>query len=345
VERQSIFFSAPAAAELRTEALPPPGPGEALVETLLSAISPGSELLVYRGQAPGDMAVDETIAALAGSFRFPIKFGYAAVGRVIGLGEGAPAGWLGRTVFAFNPHETHFVAPVAALHPLPDDIAPEAAVFLPNMETAVSFVMDGRPIIGERVAVVGQGVVGLLTTALLSDFPLAGLLTLDGYPLRREWSARLGATDVFDPTALDLRGLRRPLRSDLTYELSGNPRALDTAIALTGDYGRVVIGSWYGNKRAELDLGGRFHRAHMQLIGSQVSALAPRWLGRWTKGRRLDVAWEMLRRHRPERLITHRLPLDRAAEAYQLLDRRPEETVQIVFTYQQGEEGPDSRGI
>lgn len=338
MERQSVFFSAPLAAAVRTEDLLPPGPGEALVETRLSAISPGSELLVYRGQAPGELAVDETIAALGGSFRFPIKYGYAAVGQVIGLGEDTPVEWLGRTVFAFNPHETHFVAPVAALHPLPDGLAPEAAVFLPNMETAVSFVMDGRPVIGERVAVVGQGVVGLLTTALLSDFPLTALLTLDAYPLRREWSARLGATEVVDPAELDLTGLgrtpvRRPARSDLTYELSGNPRALDTAIALTGDHGRIVIGSWYGDKRVEVDLGGRFHRAHMRIIGSQVSALAPRWLGRWTKTRRLDVAWAMLRRHQPERLITHRLPLARAAEAYRLLDEQAGEVVQVIFTY------------
>lgn len=336
MERQSVFFSAPFTAAVRTEDLPPPGPDEALVETLLSAISPGSELLVYRGQAPGDMAVDETIDALGGSFRFPIKYGYAAVGRVIEVGKGTPAEWLGRTVFAFNPHETHFVAPVVALHPLPDDIAPEAAVFLPNMETAVSFVMDGRPVIGERVAVVGQGVVGLLTTALLSDFQLAALLTLDAYPLRREWSARLGATEALDPAELDRferTPARQPLRSDLTYELSGNPRALDTAIALTGDHGRIVIGSWYGAKRVEVGLGGRFHRAHMRIIGSQVSELAPRWLGRWTKARRLDVAWEMLRRHRPERLITHRLPLARAAEAYRLLDERAGEAVQAVFIY------------
>lgn len=317
-------------AEIREEPLPPLGHGEALIETILSAISPGTEMLVYRGQAPGGMAVDETIAALGGSFGFPIKFGYATAGRVIDVGAGAPPEWLGRYVFAFNPHETHFVAPIAALQPLPDGIAPETAVFLPNMETAVSFVMDGRPVIGERVSVIGQGVVGLLTTALLSDMPLSALVAVDPLPLRRSWALRVGATAALTP---DEWGSTPEDGADLTYEVSGNPRALDLAIAMTGDYGRIVIGSWYGAKRVEVDLGGRFHRAHIRLIGAQVSSLAPEWRGRWTKERRLGVAWEMLRRRRPERLITHRFPFDRAPEAYRLLAENPAEAIQIVFTY------------
>lgn len=307
---------------------------------MLSAISAGTELLVYRGQAPGDMAVDETIGALGGTFGFPIKFGYAAVGRVEVVGEGVEPEWLGRLVFAFNPHESLFVARPETLQPLPEGISPEQAVFLPNMETAVSFLMDGRPAIGEQVAVVGQGVVGLLTTALLAGLPLASLVTLDAYPARRDWSSRLGVTATYAPdeAAAALRALqgeRAYAGADLTYELSGNPQGLDLAIALTGYNGRVVIGSWYGRKRVALDLGGRFHRAHMRLIGSQVSALAPEWLGRWTKGRRLDVAWEMLRQHHPDRLITHRLPLERAAEAYRLLDADPAGAIQVVFTYPQ----------
>jgi threonine dehydrogenase-like Zn-dependent dehydrogenase len=286
-------------------------------------------MLVYRGQAPTDMAVDASIAALPDAFGFPIKFGYAAVGRVVAVGPGVGREWLDRMVFAFNPHESHFVADLTALLPVPDGLAPEAAVFLPNMETAVSLVMDGRPVIGEQVAVVGQGVVGLLTTALLANLSPATLTTVDRFARRREWSARLGGTAVapegIAPSAW--------AAADLTFELSGDPRGLDLAIALTGDYGRVVIGSWYGRKRADLDLGGRFHRAHMRLIGSQVSSLSPQWLGRWTKERRLGVAWQMLRRHQPERLITHRLPIERATEAYRLLEERPDETIQLVFTY------------
>jgi len=339
LKRRSIWFAAPFAAEVRESPIPAAGPGEALVQTIVSAISPGSELLVYRGQAPAGLAADETIAALGGAFGFPIRYGYAAVGRVVAVGPNAGDEWLDRLVMAFNPHESHFVAPLATLLPLPEDVTPDRAAFLPNMETAVSFVMDGRPVIGEQVAVVGQGVVGLLTTALLADLPLAALVTLDGYALRREWSRRLGAALALGPGALDearqaLQGPRDYAAADLTYELSGNPGALDTAIALTGYDGRIVVGSWYGRKRVDVDLGGAFHRAHMRIIGSQVSHLAPRWLGRWTKSRRLGVAWEMLRRHRPERLITHRVPLEQAPDAYRLLDEAPGEAIQVVFEYE-----------
>ena len=337
MKRQSVIFDAPSSAVVREEELSPPGPGEVMVETIFSAVSPGTEILVYRGQAPREMAVDATIAALGGSFGFPIKFGYAAVGRVIALGAGVDDGWTGRLVFAFNPHESHFVVPIEALHPLPENVEPEAAVFLPNVETAVSFLMDGRPIIGERAVVIGLGVVGLLTTALLGDLPLSDVIAVDPIPLRREWAARLGATAVLTPDeAATWRmppGERDIAAADLTFEVSGNPDALDLAIAMTGDYGRVVIGSWYGDKPVEVDLGGRFHRAHIRLIGTQVSVLAPKWLGRWTKARRLEVAWRMLRRHRPERLITHRLPISRAPEAYRLLDENPAEAIQILFTY------------
>lgn len=331
MKRRALYFTAPAVAELREEVLGPPGQGEALVETVCSAVSPGTEMLVYRGGAPEELPVDATISALEGGFRFPLKFGYSAVGRVGALGPGVDPAWLGRLVFAFNPHETHFIAPVAALQPAAEGVEPEGAVFLPNMETAVSFLMAGRPVIGERVAVIGQGIVGLLTTLLLARLPLASLAAVEPLPRRRAWALEAGASEVFAP---DEAAMSIPALADLTYEVSGHSTGLNLAVALTGDYGRVVIGSWYGRKRVELDLGGRFHRAHMQLIGTQVSMLAPEWRGRWTKERRFGVAWEMIRRHRPERFITHRLPFDRAPEAYALLEQYPDETVQVIFTYQ-----------
>lgn len=338
MKRHSVIFTAPFKAEVVEGTLPPPGEGEVLVQTILSAVSPGTEMLIYRGRAPKNLAVDATIEALGGTFGFPIKFGYAAVGRVIELGIGVDPDWLSKVVFAFNPHESHFNARTDSLLSLPDDLGPEGAVFLPNMETAVSFLMDGHPVIGERVAVVGQGVVGLLTTCLLGTLPLSALVTIDPYPLRREWALRLGATASFHPE--DLKAAQSALGdgrtyegADLLYEVSGNPRALDSAIALTGDYGRVVLGSWYGDKRVDVDLGGRFHRSHIHLIATQVSTLAPGWLGRWTKARRLDVAWNMLRLHRPGRLITHRLPIEDASQAYQILEDDPAEAIQIVFVY------------
>ncbi len=338
---RSLVFTAPHQVDVVESELPPPQAGQVVVETVVSGISAGSEMLVYRGQMPRDLAVDDTIAALGGLFDYPVRYGYAAVGRVRDLGADVEPSWRDRLVFAFQPHASHFVTDVANLRLLPPALAPEAAVFLPNMETAVSLVMDGSPVVGERVAVVGQGVVGLLVTWLLAQLSLATLVTVDGLALRRRWSEQMGATVSLGPEALDgaVRALAGssaeagPDGADLTLELSGNPQALDAAIALTGFGGRIVVGSWYGEKRVDVDLGGRFHRAHMRLISSQVSHLGPRWLARWTKPRRLAVAEGLLARCSPERLVTHRFPLESAAAAYALLDQSPGEAGQIVLTY------------
>lgn len=338
---RALYFTAPYQVAVHEEYLPYPAAGQVLVQTMVSAISPGTELLIYRGQAPTDMPVDETIAALAGDFGFPLKYGYAAAGRVIAVGSPAEQAWQGRLVFAFQPHASHFLSAPAELFPIPATILPEEAVFLPNMETAVNFLMDGQPVIGEHVVVFGQGVVGLLTTALLAQLPLSRLITLDRYACRRERSLALGAHLSLDAGATDVVGRLQACfqeqyadaGADLTYELSGNPGALDQAIAVTGFSGRIVIGSWYGQKRADLNLGGRFHRSRIRLISSQVSTIAPEWAGRWTKRRRLQVAWHMLQQLRPAPLITHRFPLEQANHAYALLDQHPEAALQVLLTY------------
>jgi len=319
----------------------PPGPGEVLVQTLASGISAGTELLIYRGEAPADLPADVSLPALSGTLDFPLKYGYAAVGRVIETGSGVEETYLGRTVFAFQPHQTYFVVPRDQTITLPGALLPEEAVLLPNAETAVNLAHDGRPMTGEQVAIFGQGVVGLLTTALLARMPLASLVALDRFPLRRQASLDLGAHHALDPapdeafprlmealqTASDHSG------ADLSYELSGDPRALDAAIRATGFDGRVVIGSWYGRKQVSLDLGGPFHRSRIRLIASQVSTVAPELRGRWTHSRRLLYALTFLEALRPARLITHRVPFERASEAYRLLAERPQETIQVVLTY------------
>lgn len=337
----ALYFTGPRQVSVREERVPEPSANQVMVKTILSAISPGTELLVYRGQAPTGLAADETIAALSGDLGFPLKYGYSTVGRVEATGREVDASWVGKLVFAFHPHQTRFVTPASELLPVPDGISVEDAVFLPNMETAINFVMDGMPLIGEQVAVFGQGIVGLLTTALLVQAPLARLLTLDRHPRRRQASLELGAHASLDPAAAGaireaksiLQGASAYAGADLTYELSGAPAALDQAIALTGFNGRVVIGSWYGQKRVELDLGGRFHRSRIRLIASQVSTLAPELAGRWTKARRFELAWRMLQKVLPSRFITHCFPFDQAVYAYHLLDESPEEAIQVVLRH------------
>jgi len=339
MNRLSVVFTAPKQVSLIEEPQPEPGPGQLLVQTMLSAISPGTELLIYRGEFPDDLPVDESIPSLAGRLGYPLRYGYSAVGRVTAIGAQVDPQWQGRYAFSFQPHASSFTASPDELFPLPADIEPHDAVFLPNMETAANLCMDGAPLLGEHVVVFGQGIVGLLTTALLGRFPLESLVSLDCYPLRREASLQAGAHASLEagiPQTLEQLRALQPEGADLTFELSGSPEALDQAIAATGYAGRLVLGSWYGKKPVTLDLGGRFHRSRIRLVSSQVSSIAPHLSGRWTKQRRFEVAWEMLRRVGPQRWITHRLPVSEAAQAYRLLDQAPGEAIQVVLEYPHG---------
>jgi len=292
-------------------------------------------LLFYRGQVPADMPLDANIAALAGDVRYPLRYGYACVGNVIEIGAQVDRAWLNRRVFSFQPHATHFLACPSDLFPLPDNLSPQQAVFLPMIETAVNFLLDGAPLLGEQVVVLGQGVVGLLTTALLAHYPMARLVVFDRFALRRDQARGFGATDVFDP--MEDRERAKELLgeggADLTFELSGQPEALNLAIELTGFAGRIIIGSWYGRKSAALNLGGSFHRSRIRLISSQVSTMTPDLLARWNKQRRLDVAWSMLELVPVCDLITQSFPIAQAAQAYALLDQHPEQAVQVICTY------------
>ena len=338
----SVIFKNPYKIELLQNDLPSPRRGEVLIKTQMSAISTGTEMLVYRGQIHPKLPVDETISKLAHEFRYPLKYGYSTIGRVVETGPAVSDDWLNRMVFCFNPHESHYITQPDHLIPIPADIDPEDALFLPNTESAVNFLMDGRPVIGEAITVFGQGVVGLLTTALLAMLPLKCLVTLDKWPIRRQKSLDMGAHFSWDPAVPDLRDELTAIlesragikNSDLIFELSGNPEALNQAIDIAGFNTRIVIGSWYGTRRAAIDLGAGFHRNRIRFISSQVSTLAPEFTGRWSKDRRLTVAWEMIRRIKPADYITHRFEIQRAKEAYELLDEKPGETIQVVLTYE-----------
>lgn len=324
MKRNSLYFTAPQQVELRQEDLVDPADGEAQLQTTHSAISAGTEILLYRGEAPAGMAVDTSLPALSGKLAYPLKYGYSAVGKTTD----------GQRVFAFNPHESAFNARAEDLLPLPEGVSEEDAVFLPNVETAVNLMLDGEPRLGENVVVLGQGVVGLLATAALAQHPLNTLLTMDQYPLRRQRSVELGAAHSLEPAnvkqALSLLG---PRRADLVYELSGHPEALDLALSLVGEHGRVVVGSWYGERRASVDLGGHFHRGRVKLISSQVSQIEPALRGRWDRARRFEVAWRLLAELKPSRLITHRFPFQQAAEAYKLLAQSPQDALGVVLEY------------
>ncbi|MCL5429200.1 MAG: zinc-binding dehydrogenase [Chloroflexi bacterium] len=335
MKRASLYFIGPQKMEFREEEIPDPGKGEIQLRSLCSAISAGTEMLIYSGKIPIELEADSALPALLGRLAFPLKYGYSMVGEVTRLGEAVEPDWKGRRVFAFNPHETVFNAEVKDVQILPYDCSDEDAAFLANMETAVNLVLDGRPLLGEKVVVLGQGVVGLLTTALLARHPLDQLFAADGIELRRDFSRRFGAQDSFAPEDSDhVKNLLGPRGADLVYELTGNPEALNLALALVGEHGRIVVGSWYGTRQAPIYLGGHFHRGRVKIISSQVSQIEPALRGRWDKARRFEAAWNVLRGIKPSQLITHRFSFDKAVDAYKLLAANPEKALGVLLHYE-----------
>jgi 2-desacetyl-2-hydroxyethyl bacteriochlorophyllide A dehydrogenase len=338
--RRSLYFTAPQEVDVRVEDVPAPREKEILVRNIVSAISAGTEMLVYRGQIEEGTPLDTTIPSLQGPSSHPFKYGYAAVGEVVAAGEGVACAWIGKRVFCFHSHESLFTVPVAEAVAVPPGIDGEDAVFLPSMETALSLVMDGGPLVGENVVVLGQGVVGLLTTSVLSRMPLTRLVAADRYPLRRQRALEMGADVFLDPPPdavqfLERSGLRDQ-KADLVFELSGQPAALEYATFLTGMEGRIVVGSRYGSKEMRGCLGDDFHRNRLRIISSQVSRIDGSLSGRWSKARRLESAWRLVRAVRPSRLVTHRFDISDAADAYRLLDEGGEDAVQVLLTYQEG---------
>jgi len=326
---RTLYFTAPRTVEVRETSVPDPGPAEVRVRVQQSGISPGTELRVYRGEFTPGSTADETIAALDEPFSYPLQYGYTAVGEVSAIGDDVAEEWLGRQVFAFQPHASHFVADPETL--IPTELPPEQALFLPNTEAATNFVMDARPRIGARVVVFGQGPVGLLTTKLLAEFPLAELVTVDCYENRRRLSESFGADRSVAPgeAAAALR-----TDADIAFELSGNPDALDSAIDVTGFAGQVIVGSWYGTSDVTLTLDEAYHRSHVRVRSSQVSRIDPDHTDRWDKDRRMDVVRSWLADADLDGLLTHRFDIADAADAYRLLDERQDEAIQVALTYE-----------
>jgi 2-desacetyl-2-hydroxyethyl bacteriochlorophyllide A dehydrogenase len=340
MKNKRLYFQGPFTCAVREEDRPAAHGDRLLVQVSCSAISAGTEMLIFRGRFPEGMAVDAALPTYDGQrLAYPLAYGYSSVGTVTAAGPQADPAWIGRRVFAFQPHQSHFAVPADELIRVPTGVADADAVFLATMETAVNLVLDGRPMIGERVLVLGQGIVGLLATALLAQFPLQDLTVRERWPLRRQAALDLGAQGVgsggegrgAEPTAGGAPDGGKDF--DLIYELSGQPAMLDEAISAAGFDGRIVVGSWYGAKTAPLDLGGRFHRHRLRLISSQVSTLAPKFSGRWTKARRLATAWDQIARVGPSRLITHRFGIEDAQAAYEQVAERPGETLQVLLTY------------
>ena len=330
----AVWFGGPGRVEIRQEPAASIGPDDVRVRSLVSGVSAGSELLVYRGGAPRELQPD--LPTVRGDFRFPIKFAYASVGRVIEVGSRVTQLAVEDLVFVHHPHQTEYVVPADFPIRLPEGLPTDVGVFAANLETAVTVVLDAHPRLGEAVLVAGQGVVGLLITMLLRRVGATPIVTADLHERRRAASAAAGADRALgvDVDLVDaVLKLTNQRGVDVAVEVSGSPAALQACIDAAAFAGTVVVASWYGTRDVSLALGGRFHRRRLRVVSSQVSTIDPTLAPRWDRARRTALVSALLKELPLNELITHRFPLDQAAAAYELLDGNPGECLQVVLDY------------
>jgi NADPH:quinone reductase-like Zn-dependent oxidoreductase len=287
---------APGIAEIRAEPLTVPSDGEVQVRTLHSAISRGTEMLVYAGNVPRSEWQRMRAPFQQGEFGGAVKYGYVNVGVVE---AGAPE-WLGRTVFCLYPHQDVFVVPATAVVPLPEGIPPARAVLTANLETAINALWDVAPRVGDRIAVVGGGIVGLLVAWLAARIPGCKVEVVDTVPERATLARALGVQFALPAQA---RG-----QADMVIHASGRAAGLSTALTLAAFEATVLELSWYGQGPVAAPLGEAFHSQRLTLKSSQVGHIATAQRGRWSHRRRLELALSLLADPSLDALITHSAP-------------------------------------
>jgi 2-desacetyl-2-hydroxyethyl bacteriochlorophyllide A dehydrogenase len=327
VQAVRLLFVAPRRVEPASVDLPDLGPGGLLVRTRYSGISTGTELLGYRGLLDPELAIDERIGSLGGTFRYPFPYGYSCVGQVEqSAGSIAP----GTLVFAFHPHQDRFVVGEDDVVVLPPDVDPRLATLFPYVETGLQLSLDAGPVLRETVVVLGLGVVGVIT-ALLLQRAGATVLGADPSEERRALAGTMGIS------ATEPGELRSRLPSEgvpLLLELSGSPTALADGLDLLAHEGTALVGSWYGRQRVELPLGAAFHRRRLTIRSSQVSTIPARLAGSWDVGRRRRAAVALLGELPLGALATTEFAFEDAAAAYQALDSRQPGVVHVALRYQ-----------
>ncbi len=278
----AFWVAAPGRGEIRTETLPSPAPDEVLVRALYSGISRGSESLVFEGRVPASEGARMRAPFQAGEFPAPVKYGYASVGVV----EQGPTGLAGETVFCLFPHQTRYVVPARAVHPLPRELPPQRAVLAANAETAINGLWDAAVRPGDRVRVIGAGVVGCLVAWLAARIPGCEVQLIDLQPSRAATAASLGVTFALPDEA--------SAGADVVIHASGAPEGLALALQLAAFEATVVEMSWYGDRRVSLPLGEAFHANRLQLRSSQVGRVAASQRARWDTDRRMALALRLL---------------------------------------------------
>jgi riboflavin-specific deaminase-like protein len=318
---RAVYFTSPRRVELREEPLRPEE-GEIAVESRLIGISHGTERHIWEGSFPRGASRDG-LAGLSGEMEYPLKYGY------MNAGETAE----GERVFAFMPHQDRFYAREEQLLRFPRETAWEDIVLFPSVETAYTIAVDAAVLPGERVLLIGQGVIGLLTAQIVSSVRGVRAAALEPAAGRAELSRSLGLLCRSPEDAGVLEELREYLggEADKVINLSGSGAGLQTGIEAAGFGATLVEASWYGSQEVTLQLGGAFHRRRLQIRSSQVSTLPRGLWGRWERARRTEVVRRLLTELRPSRYISLRYPLEEAQRAFEELYAAPGEVIQAVL--------------
>jgi len=288
---RAFWLSRPGLGEIRSVDLPEPEEGEVLVRSLFSGVSRGTETLVFRGGVPESQHAAMRAPFQEGEFPAPVKYGYLSVGRV----EEGPRELVGRTVFCLYPHQTRYVVPVSAVTVVPENIPAERAVLAGTVETAVNALWDAAPLVGDRIAVVGGGMVGCSVAALLARFPGVRVQLVDADPARAKTAEALGVDFALPEDALGER--------DLVVHASATEQGLARALELLAAEGTVVELSWYGDRKVSLPLGEAFHSRRLTIRSSQVGTVSPARTNR-SYADRLALALDLLADPTLDALIT-----------------------------------------
>ena len=298
----AFWLRAPGHGEICPVGLPEPGPEDVVVRTMRTAVSRGTETLVFRGGVPPDQRARMRAPFQEGDFPGPIKYGYLNVGAV----EHGPAELRGRTVFCLYPHQTVYVVPAGAVSVVPEGVPPARAVLAGTVETAVNALWDAAPLVGDRVAVVGAGMVGCCVARLLRRFPAVQVTLVDVDPGRADVAAALGAEFALPEEAEAGR--------DLVVHTSATSAGLQRSLDLLAPEGTVIDLSWYGDTEVRLSLGGAFHAGRLGIRSSQVGTISPARAARRTTADRLSLALDLLRDPAFDALLTGESHFDELPE-------------------------------
>ncbi len=318
---RAFWTIGPGRGEIRETPLRSRGPDDVLVQALKSGVSRGTESLVFRGLVPKSQWTAMRCPFQEGDFPGPLKYGYASVGRVVA----GPRELEGRRVFCLHPHQERYVVPADAVVPLPDAVPDARGVLAANMETAVNALWDAAPRLGDRIAVVGAGVVGCMAAALAARVPGTRVELIDVDQRRAQVAAHLGCAFALPPAAAP--------EADLVVHASGTPEGLATALGLAAFEATVIEMSWYGERAVPAPLGEAFHSRRLTLRSSQVGAVATAQRARWSRRRRLALALELLADPRFDVLLTGESAFDELPATLERLASRPDGALCHVVSY------------